>query len=275
MGFVKFPRVAVVATVVATVLTGCYTYEPYTGEKQVSRTTIGAGIGAVAGAAIGMLTGGDARQHRKNALIGAGIGALAGGGAGNYMDRQQAKLRAQLQGTGVQVPAPQRPAPVGRVAPPAIGRDGRGRDRGVERQPTQFAAVLGDALGQGQRQHAVVEAGLRLGLVDLDRQREAAGIAGGATFAVQHAGAIGRRSGFSGGGLDLHAAAIDTNLDGFLGDAGHVDRDAVGLVVLADVEGRRAGGVGVELAQVSDGELSDLLAGAWRLITAKKKKPRS
>jgi outer membrane protein OmpA-like peptidoglycan-associated protein len=103
MGFVKFPRVAVVATVVATLLTGCYTYEPYSGEKQVSRTTIGAGIGAVAGAAIGMLTGGDARQHRKNALIGAGIGALAGGGAGNYMDRQQAKLREQLQGTGVQV----------------------------------------------------------------------------------------------------------------------------------------------------------------------------
>ncbi len=50
-----------------------------------------------------MLTGGDARQHRKNALIGAGIGALAGGGAGNYMDRQQAKLREQLQGTGVQL----------------------------------------------------------------------------------------------------------------------------------------------------------------------------
>jgi outer membrane protein OmpA-like peptidoglycan-associated protein len=50
-----------------------------------------------------MLTGGDARQHRKNALIGAGIGALAGGAAGNYMDRQEGKLRAQLQGTGVSV----------------------------------------------------------------------------------------------------------------------------------------------------------------------------
>ncbi|WDU60244.1 OmpA family protein [Pseudemcibacter aquimaris] len=36
-------------------------------------------------------------------LIGAGIGALAGGGVGYYMDRQEAKLREQLQSTGVQV----------------------------------------------------------------------------------------------------------------------------------------------------------------------------
>jgi len=36
-------------------------------------------------------------------LIAAGIGALAGGAVGNYMDRQQAELRAQLRGTGVSV----------------------------------------------------------------------------------------------------------------------------------------------------------------------------
>ena len=36
-------------------------------------------------------------------LLGAGIGALTGGLVGNYMDRQEAKLRAQLQGTGVSV----------------------------------------------------------------------------------------------------------------------------------------------------------------------------
>ncbi len=50
-----------------------------------------------------MLTGGDARAHRMNALIGAGVGALAGGAIGNYMDRQESQLRAQLQGTGVSV----------------------------------------------------------------------------------------------------------------------------------------------------------------------------
>jgi outer membrane protein OmpA-like peptidoglycan-associated protein len=84
-------------------LTGCYTYDPYTGEKKVSDTTKGAGIGAAAGIVVGLLTGGDAAAHRKNALIAAGVGALAGGAIGNYMDRQQAELRHDLAGTGVSV----------------------------------------------------------------------------------------------------------------------------------------------------------------------------
>ena len=84
-------------------LTGCYTYDPYTGEKKISDTTKGAGIGAAAGVVVGLLTGGDAAAHRKNALIAAGVGALAGGAIGNYMDRQQAELRHELAGTGVSV----------------------------------------------------------------------------------------------------------------------------------------------------------------------------
>ena len=36
-------------------------------------------------------------------LIGAGIGALAGGGIGVYQDRQEARLRQELQNTGVSV----------------------------------------------------------------------------------------------------------------------------------------------------------------------------
>ena len=84
-------------------LAGCYTYDPYTGEKKISDTTKGAGIGAAAGAVVGLLTGGDAAAHRKNALIAAGVGALAGGAIGNYMDRQEANLRHELQGTGVSV----------------------------------------------------------------------------------------------------------------------------------------------------------------------------
>src|SRR5690606_12492251 len=38
-----------------------------------------------------------------NALIGGGIGALAGAGVGNYMDRQQAEMRREMAGTGVNV----------------------------------------------------------------------------------------------------------------------------------------------------------------------------
>jgi len=72
--------------------------DPYTGQKKVSDTTKGAGIGALAGAAVGGIAG-----KGKGALIGAGVGALAGGAVGNYMDRQESKLRSQLQGTGVSV----------------------------------------------------------------------------------------------------------------------------------------------------------------------------
>jgi outer membrane protein OmpA-like peptidoglycan-associated protein len=93
----------VFVTLVALNLAGCYTYDPYTGEKKISDTTKGAGIGAAAGAVVGLLTGGDAAAHRKNALIAAGVGALAGGAIGNYMDRQEANLRHDLAGTGVSV----------------------------------------------------------------------------------------------------------------------------------------------------------------------------
>lgn len=85
-------------------LTACTTTDPYTGESRISNTAggalLGAGGGAVGGAIIGAATGGDARV---GALIGAGVGALAGGAIGNYMDQQEAELRAQLQGTGVSV----------------------------------------------------------------------------------------------------------------------------------------------------------------------------
>ena len=99
----RFIRVAMLGLAAMTVLASCYTYDPYSNEKKVSKTTSGAGIGAAVGAVAGILTGNDARNRRKNALIGAGVGALAGGAVGNYMDRQEAKLRQQLQGTGVSV----------------------------------------------------------------------------------------------------------------------------------------------------------------------------
>ena len=90
-----------VSTTVA--FAGCQTTNPYTGEQQTSKTTIGAGIGALAGAVLGAATGKDAKDRRKRALIGAGIGGLAGAGVGAYMDQQEAKLRQKLAGTGVSV----------------------------------------------------------------------------------------------------------------------------------------------------------------------------
>jgi outer membrane protein OmpA-like peptidoglycan-associated protein len=83
-------------------LVACTT-NPYTGEREASNTGKGAGIGAAIGAVAGVLSGDDADERRKRALIGAGVGALAGAGVGTYMDRQETKLREELQGTGVSV----------------------------------------------------------------------------------------------------------------------------------------------------------------------------
>jgi outer membrane protein OmpA-like peptidoglycan-associated protein len=83
-------------------IAGCTT-NPYTGERQASNLGKGAAIGGAIGAVAGALTGDNADERRKRALIGAGVGALAGGGVGAYMDQQEAKLRRELQGTGVSV----------------------------------------------------------------------------------------------------------------------------------------------------------------------------
>jgi len=88
---------------VATLAAGCETLDPYTGESQTSKATKGALIGAAAGAVVGLVSGDDAVDRRQRALIGAGVGALAGGSVGYYMDQQEAKLRAELEGTGVSV----------------------------------------------------------------------------------------------------------------------------------------------------------------------------
>ncbi|WP_242219309.1 OmpA family protein [Shinella zoogloeoides] len=94
---------AVIVALAATYLSACTTTDPYTGEQKVSNTAGGAAIGAGMGAVAGLLIGNNPVQRRNAALIGAGVGALAGGAVGNYMDTQEAELRAQLQGTGVSV----------------------------------------------------------------------------------------------------------------------------------------------------------------------------
>ncbi|MFN4144082.1 glycine zipper domain-containing protein, partial [Aestuariivirga sp.] len=87
----------------ATLLAACST-DPFTGERKVSNTAIGAGTGALVGTAAGLIIGQNtSASTRKSMLIGAGLGALAGGGVGLYMDNQEAKLRERLRGSGVSV----------------------------------------------------------------------------------------------------------------------------------------------------------------------------
>ncbi len=92
-----------VLTVLAVFVSGCETLDPYTRESETSNATKGALIGAAAGAVAGLISGDDAVERRQQALIGAGVGALAGGSIGYYMDKQEAELRAELEGTGVSV----------------------------------------------------------------------------------------------------------------------------------------------------------------------------
>lgn len=87
-------KIAILASSV--ILTAC-TVNPYTGEQQASKAaTYGAGA-AVACALIGSI---DSSKHARNAALGCG---LVGAGVGVYMDVQEAKLREELQGTGVSV----------------------------------------------------------------------------------------------------------------------------------------------------------------------------
>ena len=81
-----------------TLLTGCTTINPYTGQEQASDATVGTGIGALSGAAIGGIAGGG-----RGALIGGAIGAVTGGLIGNSMDQENNELRRNLVDTGVQV----------------------------------------------------------------------------------------------------------------------------------------------------------------------------
>ena len=96
-------KVVAAAVGLAVVITGCETLDPYTREEKTSQATKGALIGAGIGAVVGLVSGDDAVERRQRALIGAGVGALAGGAIGAYQDRQEAQLRAELEGTGVSV----------------------------------------------------------------------------------------------------------------------------------------------------------------------------
>lgn len=78
-------------------LSACVT-DPNTGERKVSRTAIGGGVGALGGLLLGGLIGGGTGR-----IIGAGIGGIAGAAVGYTMDKQIKELREQTAGSGVDV----------------------------------------------------------------------------------------------------------------------------------------------------------------------------
>ena len=91
-------RIIALSLATTLLLAGCQTTNPYSGEQETAKSTKYAGLGAVAGALVGAAIDG-----KDGALAGALAGGLAGAGYGAYADKQEAALRAQLEGTGVQV----------------------------------------------------------------------------------------------------------------------------------------------------------------------------
>jgi outer membrane protein OmpA-like peptidoglycan-associated protein len=96
-----FKHTVAVVAAATLVLAGCEAIDSYAHDPDKAKTRSGAGYGAAAGAVVGLLTAGS--NPFKSAMIGAAAGALVGGAVGNYMDRQEAKLRQQMAGTGVDV----------------------------------------------------------------------------------------------------------------------------------------------------------------------------
>jgi outer membrane protein OmpA-like peptidoglycan-associated protein len=83
-------------------LSGCTTTDPRTGQEKASHTTVDAGVGALAGAALGALT---ASKHDRNRglVTGAVLGGAIGGVVGHRADKQEAQLREKLAHSGVEV----------------------------------------------------------------------------------------------------------------------------------------------------------------------------
>ncbi|WP_374248536.1 OmpA family protein [Thermomonas sp.] len=96
-------KLAVLATCLVAFAGGCATYDGGNAGDDHARAKKGALIGAAIGTAMGLLSGDSAVERRQHAMVGAGIGALAGGAIGNYQDKQEAELRRETAGTGIDV----------------------------------------------------------------------------------------------------------------------------------------------------------------------------
>ncbi|WP_066096465.1 OmpA family protein [Xanthomonas massiliensis] len=84
---------------------GSYVQQDQNGNptQQRNRTGTGALIGTAIGVAAGLLSGNSATERRQHAMVGAGIGALSGAAIGNYQDRQERALRERTANTGIDV----------------------------------------------------------------------------------------------------------------------------------------------------------------------------
>ena len=76
-------------------ITAACTTNPYTGQRQASKAAVYGGGAAVL---CGLIGAAESSKRARNAALGCGA---IGAGVGAYMDVQEAKLREELEGTGV------------------------------------------------------------------------------------------------------------------------------------------------------------------------------
>lgn len=96
----KFSTLAATAGLLA--VTACTSVDTNTGNPN-TRTNEGIGVGAAAGAVLGILNGNNAEERRKGAIIGAVLGGAVGGVAGHSMDQQAADLQASISNDRIQI----------------------------------------------------------------------------------------------------------------------------------------------------------------------------
>lgn len=94
-------RIIASAAALSLAATTACTTNPETGNKRLSKAGIGALAGAALGTGAGAIVGG--KRNRTEMIVGAGIGAIAGTAIGAYMDKQEKELREKTAGTDVQV----------------------------------------------------------------------------------------------------------------------------------------------------------------------------
>ncbi len=95
------PKIAAAAASLSLLSVSACTTDPETGQRTISKTAIGGIGGALGGYLLGDLVGG--RRDRTEKIVGAGIGGIAGAAIGAYMDKQEREMRARTAGTDVQV----------------------------------------------------------------------------------------------------------------------------------------------------------------------------
>lgn len=91
----KLRNLSLTLTATAVLLSGCAQLN-----LPDNNTSRGAAIGAAVGAVAGKST---ANHSNKRMALGAVLGAISGAAIGRYMDNQEAALKDQLAGSGVQV----------------------------------------------------------------------------------------------------------------------------------------------------------------------------